>query len=89
MTGKSLVRYSSDLDYAISSLGILVSFKRNGYAVMGNGYKILYRNNMDLNKSPYAIYDEHDKGIEKFDAYRAADLLMKTASSKGLQPPKI
>jgi len=88
MTGKSLIRYSSDLDYAISSLGILVSFKRNGYAVMGNGYKILYRNNMYLNKSPYAIYDEHDRSIEKFDAYRAADLLMKTASSKRLQPPQ-
>ena len=89
MTGKSLVKYSPELDYAISSLGILVSFKRNGYAIMGNGYKILYRNNMDLNKSPYAIYDEHDRTLENFDAYRAADLLMKTASSKRLQPPKI
>lgn len=88
MTGKSLVKYSPELDYAISSLGILVSFKRNGYAVMGNGYKILYRNNMDLNKSPYAIYDDHDRGIEKFDAYSAADLLLKTASSKRLQPPQ-
>jgi hypothetical protein len=39
MTGKSLVKYSPELDYAISSLGILVSFKRNGYAVMGNGSK--------------------------------------------------
>lgn len=88
MTGKSLVKYSPESDYAISSLGILVSFKRNGYAIMGNGYKILYRNNMDLNKSPYAIYDEHDRSVDKFDSYRAADLLLKTASSKRLQTPQ-
>ncbi len=88
MTGKSLLRYNPDLDYAISSLGILVSFRRNGYAVMGNGYKILYRNNMDLNRSPYALYDEHDRALATFDKYSAADLLMKASTSKRLQPPK-
>ncbi len=88
MTGKSLVKYKPELDYVISSLGILVSFKRNGYAIMGNGYKILYRNNMDLNKSPYAIYDEHDKTVENFNIYSAADLLLKTSSSKRLRPPE-
>lgn len=87
-TGKSLIRYSPDLDYAVSSLGILVSFRRNGYAIMGNGYKILYRNNLDLNHSPYAIYDENDRALENFDKYSAADLLVKTSSSKRLQPPK-
>jgi len=88
-TGKSLISYNSDLDYAISSLGILVSFKRNGYAIMGNGYKVLYKNNMDLNSSPYAIYDDDDKPVEKFDTYKMADLLLKTKSAKRLFSPKM
>ncbi len=89
MTGKSLVNYNADLDYAISSLGILVSFKRNGYAIIGNGYKVLYKNNMDLNNSPYAIYDDDDKPVEEFDTHRIIDLLMKTKSSKRLTAPKL
>lgn len=88
-TGKSLVSYNPDLDYAVSSLGILVSFKRNGYAIMGNGYKILYRNNMDLNNSPYAIYDENDRAVDKIDPYRIRDLLLKTGSSKRLMQTKL
>jgi len=84
-TGKSLINYNPELDYAISSLGILTSFKRNGYAIIGNGYKILYRNNMSLNTSPYAIYDDEDNPIEKFDTYKVADLLLKTKSSKRLK----
>jgi len=87
-TGKSLVNYNADLDYAVSSLGILVSFKRNGYAIMGNGYKVLYKNNMDLNVSPYAVYDDDDKPVEKFDTYKVIDLILKTKSSKRLVPPK-
>ncbi len=88
-TGKSLVNYNADLDYAISSLGILVSFKRNGYAIMGNGYKVLYKNNMDLNSSPYAVYDDDDKPLENFDTYKVADLILKTKSSKRLAVPKM
>jgi len=88
-TGKSLVNYNADLDYAIGSLGILTSFKRNGYAIMGNGYKILYKNNMNLNKAPYAIYDDNDIPVEKFDTYKIVDLLLKTKSSKRLLPPKL
>ena len=84
-TGKSLIDYDPDLDYAISSLGILCSFKRNGYAVMGDGYKILFRNNMDLNASPYAIYDDNDQPVENIDTYRAVRLLMKAAHSKRLK----
>jgi len=86
-TGKSLIRYSPEKDYAISSLGILVSFKRNGYAIMGNGYKILYRNNMDLNTSPYAIYDENDKPLEEFNKNAASDLLLKAVNAKSLEVP--
>lgn len=88
-TGKSLVNYNPDLDYAISSLGILVSFKRNGYAIMGNGYKVLYKNNMDLNSSPYAVYDDDDKPVEKFDTYKVVDLILKTKSSKRLAVQKM
>ena len=88
-TGKSLIRYNSDLDYAVSSLGILSSFKRNGYAIMGNGYKVLYKNNMDLNSSPYAIYDDEDRPVEKFDTSGIIDLLLKTKSSKRLPAPKM
>ena len=88
-TGKSLVNYNADLDYAISSLGILVSFKRNGYAIMGNGYKVLYKNNMDFNKAPYAVYDDDDKPVEKFDTYKVVDLILKTKSSKRLASPKM
>ncbi|HPS57450.1 MAG TPA: sulfatase-like hydrolase/transferase [Spirochaetota bacterium] len=84
-TGKSLIDYDPDLDYAVSSLGILCSFKRNGYAVMGDGYKILFRNNMDLNASPYAIYDDYDQPVENIDTYRAVRLLMKAAHSKRLK----
>ncbi|MCL2155948.1 MAG: sulfatase-like hydrolase/transferase [Leptospirales bacterium] len=84
-TGKSLVNYNPDLDYAISSLGILTSFKRNGYVIIGNGYKILYRNNMSLNTSPYAIYDDDDTPLERFDTYKVVDLLLKTKSSKRLR----
>lgn len=83
-TGKSLLSYDPDLDYAVCSLGILNFMKRNGYAIMGDGYKILYRNNMDLNTSPYAIYDENDNVVENMDTYRAVNLLMKVASSKRL-----
>lgn len=86
-TGKSLVRYNPELDYAISSLGILVSFKRNGYAIIGGGYKVLYRNNMDLNKSPYGVYDDNDKPVDKIDPNRLMDLLLKTKSSKNLIVP--
>ena len=86
VTGKSLINYNPDLDYAISSLGILTSFKRNGYAIIGNGYKILYRNNMDLNTSPYAVYNDDDTPIEKFDTYKIVDLLLKTKSAKRLKP---
>jgi len=88
-TGKSLVNYNADLDYAISSLGILLSFKRNGYAIMGNGYKVLYKNNMDLNSSPYAVYDDDDKPVEKFNTDKIVDLLFKTKSSKRLVEPGI
>jgi membrane-anchored protein YejM (alkaline phosphatase superfamily) len=88
-TGKSLINYDADLDYAVSSLGILTSFKRNGYAIMGNGYKVLYKNNMNLNRSPYAIYDDNDKPVDKFDTYKIVDLLLKTKSSKRLAPPKM
>jgi len=88
-TGKSLVNYNADLDYAISSLGILVSFKRNGYAIMGNGYKVLYKNNMDLNKSPYAVYDDDDLPVDRFDTQKVTDLLLKTKSSKRLAVPKM
>ena len=88
VTGKSLINFNPDLDYAISSLGILVSFNRNGYAIIGNGYKILYKNNMDLNSSPYAIYDDDDIPIERFDTFKAVDLLLKTKSSKRLKPVK-
>ncbi len=84
-TGKSLVEYDPELDYAISSLGILCSFKRNGYAIMGDGYKILFKNNMDLNTSPYAIYDDNDRPVEDIDTYRAVRLLMKAANSKRLK----
>ncbi|HQO38885.1 MAG TPA: sulfatase-like hydrolase/transferase [Spirochaetota bacterium] len=85
-TGKSLIDYDPDLDFAISSLGILCSFKRNGYAIMGDGYKILFRNNMDLNTSPYAIYDDNDMQVDNIDTYRAVRLLMKAADSKRLSP---
>ena len=85
VTGKSLISYNPDLDYAISSLGILTSFKRNGYAIIGNGYKILYKNNKDLNTSPYAIYDDDDAATEKFDTFKVIDLLLKTKSSKRLK----
>jgi glucan phosphoethanolaminetransferase (alkaline phosphatase superfamily) len=88
-TGKSLVNYNADLDYAVSSLGILVSFKRNGYAIMGNGYKVLYKNNMDLNSAPYAVYDDDDRPVERFDTYKVVDLLLKTKSSKRLAAPKM
>ena len=88
-TGKSLVNYNADLDYAVSSLGILVSFKRNGYAIMGNGYKVLYKNNMDLNTSPYGVYDDDDHPVENFDKYKIADLLLKTKSSKRLNTQKM
>ncbi|MCL1834293.1 MAG: sulfatase-like hydrolase/transferase [Leptospirales bacterium] len=88
VTGKSLINFNSDLDYAISSLGILSSFKRNGYAIIGNGYKILYKNNMDLNMAPYAVYDDDDTPLEKFDTYKVVDLLLKTKSSKRLKPVK-
>lgn len=88
-TGKSLIDYDADLDYAISSLGILTSFKRNGYAIMGNGYKVLYKNNKNFNKSPYAIYDDFDKPVENFDTYKIVDLILKTKSSKRLAPPKM
>ncbi len=83
-TGKSLVSYNPDLDYAVSSLGILVSFKRNGYAIIGNGYKVLYKNNMDLNSSPYAVYDDEDRRVESFNTERVKDLVMKTKRSKRL-----
>jgi membrane-anchored protein YejM (alkaline phosphatase superfamily) len=85
VTGKSLISYNPNLDYAISSLGILTSFKRNGYAIIGNGYKILYRNNMSLNTSPYAVYIDDDTPIDKFDTYKVVDLLLKTKSSKRLK----
>ncbi|MCL1865572.1 MAG: sulfatase-like hydrolase/transferase [Spirochaetes bacterium] len=88
VTGKSLIHFNPDLDYAISSLGILMSFKRNGYAIIGNGYKILYKNNMDLNTSPYAIYADDDTPIENFDTYKIVDLLLKTKSSKRLKPAR-
>jgi len=88
-TGKSLISYNADLDYAVSSLGILVSFKRNGYAIMGNGYKVLYKNNMDLNSSPYGIYDDDDRPVDKFDKYKITDLLLKTKSSKRLNTQKM
>ncbi|PKL18145.1 MAG: hypothetical protein CVV49_07370 [Spirochaetae bacterium HGW-Spirochaetae-5] len=88
-TGKSLIDYDADLDYAISSLGILTSFKRNGYAIMGNGYKVLYKNNKDFNKSPYAIYDDDDKPVDKFDTYKIVDLILKTKSSKRIAPSKM
>lgn len=88
-TGKSLIDYNADLDYAVSSLGILTSFKRNGYAIMGNGYKVLYKNNLNLNNSPYAIYDDDDKPVDKFDTYKIVDLLLKTKSSKRLAPSKM
>lgn len=88
-TGKSLISYKPELDYAISSLGILVSFKRNGYAIIGDGYKVLYRNNMDLNNSPYAIYDDSDRTVEKIDTIRIRDLLLKANSSKRLMVPKL
>jgi hypothetical protein len=48
-TGKSLLKYSPEKIMPYPLWGILVSFKRNGYAIIGNGYKVLYRNNMDLN----------------------------------------
>jgi len=86
-TGKSLLKYSPEKDYAISSLGILVSFKRNGYAIIGNGYKVLYRNNMDLNSSPYAIYDENDQPIEEFNKNAVSDLLLKAMNAKSLEVP--
>lgn len=87
-TGKSLITYEPGRDFAISSLGILVSFKRNGYAVIGNGYKILYRNNMDLNQSPYALYDDADKPVENFVPGRVKDLLLKTTEAKRLKVPE-
>jgi hypothetical protein len=43
---------------------------------------------MDLNKSPYAIYDDMTGVLKKFDAYSAADLLLKTASSKDCSRPQ-
>ncbi len=85
-TGKSLIDYNPDLDFAISSLGILCSFKRNGYAIMGDGYKILFKNNMNMNVSPYAIYDDNDMPVESIDTYRAVNLLMKAVNSKRLKP---
>lgn len=87
MTGKSLLQYDPDRDYAISSLGVLVSFKRNDYAIIGDGYKILFKNNKDLNNSPYAIYYDNDKPVEKIDTYKAVNLLLKTKKSKNLIPP--
>lgn len=88
-TGKSLISYDPGLDYAVSSLGILLSFKRNDYAIIGNGYKVLFKNNMDLNSSPYAVYDDEDRPIEKFDARRLSDLIMKTKSSKRLNTQRM
>jgi len=84
-TGKSLLRYDPDLDYALTSLGILYFLERNGYSITGDGYKILFRNNMDLNRSPYAIYDDNDREVDEIDTYRAVDLLMKAACSKRLK----
>lgn len=88
MTGKSLLDYKEERDYAVSSLGVLVSFRRNDYAIMGNGYKILFKNNKNLNDSPYAIYDDDDRVIEKIDPYLGADLLKKTIESKQLDIQK-
>lgn len=65
-----------------------MSFKRNGYAIIGNGYKVLYRNNADLNFSPYALYDDNDNPVDKFDTYKLTDLLLKTNSSKRLMVSK-
>ncbi|MFA5518629.1 MAG: sulfatase-like hydrolase/transferase [Spirochaetota bacterium] len=87
MTGKSLLKYDADRDYAISSLGVLVSFKRNDYAIIGDGYKILFKNNKDLNSSPYAVYYDNDKPVEKIDTYKAINLLLKTKRSKNLVSP--
>lgn len=84
-TGKSLLRYDPDRDYAITALGILNFMKRNGYAIMGDGYKILFKNGMNLNEAPYAIYDENDRPVEQIDTYRAVNLLMKLAHSKRLK----
>jgi hypothetical protein len=87
MTGKSLVEYDPERDFALSSLGILVSFKRNDYAIIGDGYKILFKNNKDLNSAPYAIYYDNDKPVEKIDPYRAVNLLLKTEKAKKLFSP--
>jgi len=87
MTGKSLLSYNPDYDFAVSSLGILVSFKRNDYAIVGEGYKILFKNNKDLNSAPYAIYSDNDEPVDKIDVYRAVNLLLKTEKSKKLIPP--
>jgi uncharacterized protein len=84
MTGKSLLTYDPAMDYAISSLGVLVSFKRNDYAIIGNGLKILFKNNKNLNQAPYAIYDDEDQSIENLDPYPTADLLKKILNSKKL-----
>jgi len=64
-----------------------VSFKRNDYAIIGDGYKILFKNNKDLNSAPYAIYYDNDKPVEKIDPYRAVNLLLKTEKSKKLFSP--
>jgi len=82
--GKSLVSYKPERDYVVSSLGILTSFKRNGYAIMGNGYKVLYRNGRNLNEAPYAVYDDNDHVVKNVDPYKAVDLLLKTRKSKSL-----
>ncbi len=82
--GKSLVSYNPERDYVISSLGILTSFKRNGYAIIGNGYKILYKNGKNLNDAPYAVYDDEDHAVKNIDPYKTVDLLLKTKKAKSL-----
>ncbi len=85
MTGKSLISYDPQKDYSISSLGVLISFKRNDYAIIGNGLKILFKNNLNLNRAPYAIFTDWDEEISDPEPQAVTDLLKKIPESKKIR----
>lgn len=89
MTGKSLLRYNKENDYAVSSLGVLVSFKRNQYAIVSNGFKVLFKNGINFNESITEIYTDEDEPIDKIDPYQIIEVLEKIPHSKFLKISRV
>ncbi len=86
MTGNSLLQYDPKLDYALTSMGIMMFQVHYEHVVIGSPYKVSFINNGPI--EPGTVYDLEDNRLLEFDATRVDELLHMARDSKTLLKPR-